>query len=232
MAGSVAEERIRAKVEARLRAEFPDARIIHELNVEQLGIRLDLAAVRPGAITLVEIKSERDVLKRLKSQLQAALKITGDVRVYLAEKHRAAITAAEDSYLRGPDGKHVKEEVPSKRGQAWRFLANPDHVAELLRVRVLFETDTGFDPHRDMHSSWWPRQVLEHVADPRAQLEMLWAEELRATLANVLIGAPPRASRGVCKRLALEHMTGRQIRMAVCAALRSRPFARADAEAA
>lgn len=233
MAGSQAEERIRAKVEASLRTEFPGARIVHELKMAEGLVRLDMAAVRPNAITIVEIKSERDVLKRLKSQIEAALKITGDVRVYAAEKHVAALQHMSENYAKDENGRNrlIRTDRP---GGGWhgQYIENPDYVRSLGDVLVMIEAGDGFRRFSDMHSSWWPRRCLEHMADPRRLLELLWAEELRAACASAMIGAPARASRGVTMRLALEHMTGGQIRAAVCAELRKRPFARADEIAA
>jgi hypothetical protein len=227
MAGSEAEERIRTKVEAALRAEHPDARIVHELNTEQMGVRLDLASVRANALAMIEIKSERDVLKRLQSQLAAALKVTGDVRVYAAEKHRAALLSASREHKLDADGKTIM--VWSEDGRRGSYIPNPDFIRETRRARILIETDDGFELLEPTHGGWWPRLVMEHIADPRALFEMLWAEEMRVALNDANLGAPPRASRGIMKRLALDHMTGSQIRAAVCRALRSRPFARADA---
>lgn len=87
MAGSPAEERIRAKAEAVLRQTFPTARIIHELVLRQGGVRIDLAAVTRDRLICVEIKSERDVLTRLPEQV-AAMKLVCDTwRVCCADKH-------------------------------------------------------------------------------------------------------------------------------------------------
>jgi len=223
MAGSEAEERIRAKVEASLRREFPDARIVHEVNTSWGGVRMDLAAVRPNALTLVEIKSERDVLKRLPGQAAAALEITGDVRVYAAEQHRAGLKLMSRQHL----------------GMVWnedrthgRHEPNPAYCAALRQCRVMMEADEGFADIEPMHGSWWPRRVMEHAPDPRSMLEMLWAEELRDLMRRHSIGAPPRANRTITKLMAQENLTGRQIREGVCAALRGRPFARADEVAA
>lgn len=59
------------------------------------------------------------------------------------------------------------------------------------------------------------------VPDVRAMLMMLWAAELQAIARKV-------KPRFWCMREIVEHMSGREIRRAVCAALRRRPFARAD----
>lgn len=84
---SEAEERIRLKAEAALRAEWPSARIIHELVLQQGGVRIDLAAVTPDRLIVVEIKSERDVLTRLERQIKAARAVADGVLVVVAEKH-------------------------------------------------------------------------------------------------------------------------------------------------
>ena len=84
---SPAEERIRLKAEAALRETWPSARIIHELVLEQGGCRIDIAAVTPDRIIAVEIKSERDVLTRLKSQAAAARLVSDGFIVALAEDH-------------------------------------------------------------------------------------------------------------------------------------------------
>ena len=221
MAGSEAEERIRAKVEAALRSEFPDARIVHEVNTSWGGVRMDLAAVRPNALTLVEIKSERDVLKRLSDQIAAALKITGDVRIYAAEKHAPALELMGRSSL----GTIWNEDRTIGRNDP-----NPAYCPDLHKCQVLIETEEGFTSALD--ASWWLRRAMEHAPDPRALLEMLWAEELRDLLIRHSLGAPPKATRTVTKMMAQENLTGRQVREGVCAALRARPFARADGAAA
>lgn len=87
MAGSAAEERIRLKAEAAMRAAFPHARIIHELMAMQGGCRIDLAAVTPDRLVLVEVKSERDVLTRLARQRDQARDVADLFRVVVADKH-------------------------------------------------------------------------------------------------------------------------------------------------
>lgn len=87
MAGSEAEERIRGKAEAALRLALPEARIIHELVLRQGGVRIDLAAVTPDRLVCVEIKSERDVLKRLPEQVKAMRLVADAWFVCCATKH-------------------------------------------------------------------------------------------------------------------------------------------------
>lgn len=84
---SEAEERIRVKAEAALRETWPSARIVHELMLRQGGCRVDLAAVTPDRIIVVEIKSEKDVLTRLKRQREQAVEVADGFCVVLTEKH-------------------------------------------------------------------------------------------------------------------------------------------------
>lgn len=67
---SQSERSIRNAVVSRARALWPDARIVHELNVEHGQVRADVAAVTPDQLILFEIKSERDKLHRLSNQLR------------------------------------------------------------------------------------------------------------------------------------------------------------------
>lgn len=87
MAGSPAEERIRAKGEMMLRALFPSARIIHELVLEQYGVRIDLAAVTGDRLICLEIKSERDGLTRLEAQVEMMQRVSDAWGVLVAAKH-------------------------------------------------------------------------------------------------------------------------------------------------
>jgi hypothetical protein len=149
MVGSVAEERIRAKAEAMLRRRFPEARIIHELVLQQGGCRIDLAAVTPDLLALVEIKSERDVLSRLPDQIEAALRVGDLFAVCVAEKVRAKIRCSWES------GEGVK--VP------WG-------------VPVMVETDEGFAA--DYHDRDFTNLKPARLCNPADRLEMLWAAEL------------------------------------------------------
>lgn len=109
MSGSQAEERIRAKAVAALREVWPSGRIIHELVLTQGGCRIDVAAVTPERLIVVEVKSERDVLDRLKRQVEQARRVSDGIIVALAEKHYrkawedrhiSILEAAEEDSLR------------------------------------------------------------------------------------------------------------------------------------
>lgn len=228
MAGSASEERIRDTVVASLRRTLPQARIIHELVLRQgSGPRLDLAAVTPDRIVLVEIKSERDVLKRLAHQVEASLQVTDDVRVVVAEKHRAAVVAAEIPYLINPATGYAMMTPPDEKGYQ-RHAPNAAHIPGLSRCTVLAETPDGLEragPHTGlMHG---PRDLLP-MTDPNDVWELLWADEARTLLSAYGLNTGARSNRHAMKLGAVEHLTGGQIRRGVCAMLRCRPFARAD----
>lgn len=180
---SEAEERIRLKCEAALRAAFPDARIIHELVVKQGSCRLDLAAVTPNRIALVEIKSERDVLARLDRQTKEAEEVSDLYRIAVAAKHLDK----------------------AREAAGWG--------------RVVAEEDFA----REIGTSWATKQFMSTPCNAPARLGMLWANELR-----IVAECGPRANRSDCILRASDYFTGSEVRRRVCAALRARPFPRAD----
>lgn len=212
MAGSAAEERIRAKVESALRRRRPDARIIHELVLRQGGERIDLAAVWPDGFILAEIKSEKDVMKRLPAQLEAALALGAEIWVCAAEKWRDHLDHAAER-LSG-----FKPPVVSRdgRGTFSEPIPNPDHLPALTSrlVHVRYEDDEGLSP-LSPYADLGPK-----VMHGAALLEMLWADEL----AEFAVGR----SRHPCIQWALEHLSGGEIRKQVCRALLRRRFPRAD----
>lgn len=116
---SEAEERIRAKCEAALRQQFPDARIIHELVVQQGSCRLDLAAVTPSRIILVEVKSERDVLTRLPRQVKEARRVSDLFRAVVTDKHLDKSrqvagwleTVTEDEFIRSIGSSYATKQL-------------------------------------------------------------------------------------------------------------------------
>lgn len=116
---SEAETRIRLKAEKFLREHWPDARILHELDIG--GVRLDLAAVTEDRLILCEIKSEKDTLSRLQSQVEGAAYIGGPVLVFVAEKwmgeignlpHRAVVLVERTDLFEGCIGTYTYSITP------------------------------------------------------------------------------------------------------------------------
>lgn len=226
MAGSAAEERIRAKAEALLRERYPDARIVHELVLDQWGVRIDLAAVRPDELIAVEIKSERDVTKRLSAQVTTALKVAQRIWVCAAPKHEIYLRSAMEAHRR------VMFDTPRtvrRRGTVlevqYKLEDNPDHIPYLASCSLLIEVETGFEPL----DGWRTGLSRRLLSEPAAQLQMLWAEELRTLCGWGRLGVGSKTTRTAAIELAAEHMTGGEIRKGVCTLLRQRPFPRADA---
>ena len=219
MAGSVAEERIRAKVEAAFRRRWPDARIIHELVLDQGGVRIDLAAVTPDRLYVAEIKSERDVLKRLASQVEVATQVAQEVWVVVGEKHVERVKA-----LRGYH-KSVPRVPPFVRRDGTvldtKLVINDERIVPLGWCHLKGEGDEGTLRWIDDQ----PR--VERRPSPSAMLDMLHAGELAW-----LTKAGTRATREAMIRLAIENLSGGEIRRGVCAMLLTRAFPRADAPVA
>lgn len=217
MAGSEAEERIRGKGEAMLRRVYPDARIIHELQLEQGGVRIDMAAICPSRIIAVEIKSERDTLKRLRRQLSRAVEVADEVWACVAAKHYQGALAFW-TYPKRDD--HAEDEGYDAAIQAY--------AKRRSGARLYAEIGTDGEMILDLHTKGYS----DHCIDPRLRFDLLWASEMRSALGRhfggAQISASSKMSRAHMTRQAVEYMTGQELRRAVCAQLRARDFPRAD----
>lgn len=92
---SDAEEALRVAVEAWMRQRWPAARIVHELVLDAGAQRIDLASVGDEELRLVELKSAKDVLKRLPDQIKAARACAQEVWVAIDGKHVEKLEALE-----------------------------------------------------------------------------------------------------------------------------------------
>lgn len=200
MAGSEAEERIRAKAEEMLRLRWPDARIVHELQLEEGGVRIDLAAVDKDWLCVVEIKSEKDVLKRLPRQLGVATQVADEVWLAAHPKHEPAMAAMLREW----------GDTDARR----------DFRRALSNTRIFWDEGGAFlkpDDRALRVPPPWP--------DPRKQFQILWAAEMTRELAPHGGGHGTMSQKS---RRAVEWLSGGQIRRSVCRQLRQRPFPRAD----
>lgn len=157
MAGSESEERIRAKCVEMMRLRWPEARIIHELPLSSGVIRIDVAAVGPDFLAVAEIKSDLDVLKRLKAQLDLSVAVADEVWLCAAPKHEEAIRAMQDD---------------------WRS----EDMRSIRLSRVFYERATS-DPF--LQPDRYARQGMETFPDPRARFGMLWSPEMTRVLQPV-----------------------------------------------
>jgi len=215
MAGSIAEERIRAKVEAAFRRRWPEARIIHELVLDQGGVRIDLAAVTADRLYVAEIKSERDVLKRLATQVEVATQVAQEVWVVVGEKHVERVKALKDYHRCVP-------RVPPfvrKDGSVLdtQLVRNDERIVPLGWCHLKAEGEG--DELRWIDAQ--PRS--ERRFSPSAMLDMLHRSELAW-----LTKSGSRATREFMIRLAIEELSGGEVRRGVCAMLLTRSFPRAD----
>lgn len=205
MAGSQAERDIRDAVVDHLRASLPGARIVHELVVGQC--RADIAAIEPECLTLVEIKSKKDTLDRLKRQVEE----------FEPACHRFIVVADqrwfEEFDYRNGQGRGYRpgdglDCVPI--GSAWRW-------PKAERGQFLY--DWGWQLPR--RTEWEP-----HAAK---LLALLWKYELIAEAGKHGVAANTRSTIGTLIRDMTWMMTGREIAHAVCRQLRARHFPEADA---
>jgi hypothetical protein len=222
MTASVAEARIRAKTERQMRMYWPTGRIVHELQCGQGEHRLDLACITEDRLVLAEIKSERDVLKRAEKQLGKALTVASEVWLVVAEEHVEPVKTA---------GRHWR-----RHAQLWDDAEARDEGRFFYGVKLW--TEPSKEPSGYLVSTFNGREgasgQFETTPSPHALFDLLWAEEMRAAIGAFFGGATlPGAEKGLSRwqmtRIAVEHMSGREIRRAVCRGLRARQFARADA---
>lgn len=205
MAGSASEREIRDYAANRLRQILPGSRIIHELVVG--GCRADLAAVERERITLVEIKSQKDVLKRLDVQM----------RHFERAAHSVIVIAHEKWFDRTPYNTGHPRFVPSDelekgvkdRATIWAYPEQAD---------------------RPLYGTWALPYWKLTGFQPRASemLLLLWKSELLAEAGRHHVSCSTRSTVTHLVREMAWHMTGKEIAQAVCRQLRGRPFPEAD----
>lgn len=200
------ETRLREKAVTWLRHTYPGHRIIHELNLDRGDQRLDLAAVSSEQIVLVELKSDSDVTVRLPDQLRAALSV-GDLVWVAAGVHH------ETDLVRSSALPHM---VGLRIESADGLCSTPIQVK--ARRSILDPTPILVSPHA----------ARPNFPDPRALARLLWVDELTSCLGHA--GFATRGSNHASLvQKAVTELTGRELKQWVCAALRARTFANADA---
>lgn len=217
MTRSSAEAEIRDVVVERLRRLRPSARIIHEVNVSGQGSnRIDVLAVDIDEIIAVEIKSERDTMSRAEAQVRAMRDITHHVIVALHECHLIEQETNEHAAQYGRlNGKHYLRIAPpeTKGAMTWVY-------PERTRHHAGFDYDVGMwlQPARRMEQSL-----------PSTALHLLWRDELATLCDRLRISRGRRSTMTDMTRAIWWYATGREITKGICAALRMRQFAEADA---
>lgn len=199
---SEAEGEIRTEVVKRLRQLIPGCRIIHEINVESFGNRIDVLAVGERELMAVEIKSKKDKLDRLPNQVRAMNSVSNHVFIALHEK-----------FLEGrPDGIFFPPKAGLGRAISWIYPIKyrPGHVEVGEEWRA---------------ASWRPKKRL---CLPHDALTMLWRGELQnACRAAKIKGAGSMNMHDAADALRWR-FTGEQITRLICATLRARECVEAD----
>ena len=206
---------MREIVAARLRELWPTARIIHEPSLRYSSNRLDMAAVTETEINAVEIKSSRDVPDRLEAQLRGFAPICSRIIVALAPKWNVKLPSLERPLRHGgigyfPQRTEVQEiihSVAETHIATWTVCANTGTIEV---------TDSGYSSNEHP----WAHRMLHilHVAE-LAEITrehcIAWHGSSHWNLVSVCCAG----------------MTGKQIKRAVCKALRKRAAFAAGSDA-
>lgn len=212
---SDAEGEIRTAVVARLRQLRPDARVMHEVNASSFGNRIDVLAVDRAEIIAVEIKSAKDKLDRLGDQMKA---MRGCAHHSIAALHEKFLVEREvgrhaADYER--DGKFFIGEAPKHA---------PSSYEDTASTWVFPERQRG-----PWNKGWRdPKQVVQQPLPSKA-LDMLWRDELRLMCHRFNVAATGRATMGFMATALRWSLTGRELTLGICAALRERACVEADA---
>ena len=214
---SSAEIEIREAVVKRFRELWPDARIIHEMNVEGGSSRADVVAVQPDRLWICEIKSERDKLDRL----------AGQIKNFAPCCHGMIVAAHEKWTARGPT-----EEIHKPATKTF-----PAHIHYRTEPSLLEKTMAGCRrvevwsyPGRTenaRHRSWEAPYRAE-VPWYHRMLLLLWADEIREVAGQHRVSCDQRTPAYKLAPELSRMLSGREIEAAVCQALRARDFAEAD----
>lgn len=196
---SEAEAEIRAPVVDRLRELIPNCRIIHEINAESFGNRIDVLAVGETRIAAVEIKSVKDKLDRLPAQIQAMRGVTTEVFAALHEK-----------FL-------------SDRG-----MAMPPDEARGATAWIYPKKDRGGHVDCDSkwieRFAW---QKTTRCLPPTA-INLLWREELHGLCNSLGVKRVSKLDMRQATDEIRWRMNGEQITRAICKTLRARECVEAD----
>lgn len=204
---SDAEGEVRQAVVARLRSIRPNARIMHEVNASAFGNRIDVLAVDRAEIIAVEIKSAKDKLDRLPAQVLAMQGVAHHVVAALHEKFYVEQRTNQWRSEYERDGEHYCLAAPDDRlargYQAWRF---PEHAKDAWRALDATVTQTL----------------------PAKAVGVLWREELAQLCFRHGIASGRRATMEHMERALRWQLSGRDLTLGICAALRARLCIEAD----
>lgn len=197
---------MRELIVPRLRAQYPSARIIHELPLRYSTNRIDLAAITETKIVAVEIKSSKDVADRLEKQLRAFLPVSARVIVALAPKWNVKL----------PD------RVEPRRGCTAYIPQYTEAQGAIERVRHFGCLDTWTVDADAGSIDITSESRRENRPWHARMLDMLHVAELVEIAARHRCWQGKRPVHLDIVNACNELMTGREIIAAVCGALRAR----------
>lgn len=206
---------MRRLIVPRLREMYPSARIIHELPLRYSTNRIDLAAVTEREIVSVEIKSSKDVADRLEAQLRAFKPISSRVIVALAPKWNTKLEFLKEE-LQGGHTRYAPQYTPV---QEIIYRVGAEHMDVWTVDAAAGTIEPTINSYRS-NRPWLSRMLhVLHVAElvEIAGRHQCWSG--KRPVHHDLVDA------------CTEHMTGREIVAAVCAALRARDAFGADSDA-
>lgn len=213
---SIYEKEMRLSVIDKLRAYRPESRIIHELNTAGTGSpRADLACVGKSEILLFEIKSEKDVLKRLVKQWDAFSACSHQTYLVLDKKF-FTITQLPNRVR-----PVIVEPEEFKNLKGYTTHKNLWYYPEPKKTDFSWDHTWKIEPRKFSQDSF-------PTPNPRHMLQLLWREELLEVCRDTAL--PFIAKDNMMKlveRMVLG-LTGRTIVEQVCRMLRKRRFAVAD----
>jgi hypothetical protein len=174
---SEAERHLRRLACGRLRVLMPEARIVHELNVETGKCRVDIAAVAPDRLVFVEIKSRKDKLDRLPEQCRTFAPACHDLVVCYASERWDWSTMYKTTDYRATLWPEDQATTWQLRARHWSP-PNTSAMLNLLWAEELRDEGrrAGFQPHSRatrsemMHRLWSGLTGTEVVAAVCRQL--------------------------------------------------------------
>lgn len=217
---------MRDLVVAKLRAQVPGARIIHELPLRYSSNRIDIAAVAEAEIVSVEIKSSRDVADRLEAQLRGFAPISSRLIVALAPRWNEDLPPQ-------------RLPLPPRRGRpggSAGFITVPQYTAAQEAIRRVRD---DHPPHIEVwtvsaeagtvETSWSPAWSQRSHVWPARLLNILHVAELEAIAFRHRL-APGGERHDKLVDACVRHLTTEQALRAACAMLRARAAFAAESD--
>lgn len=217
---SEAEAEIRTAVVDRLRILRPQARILHEINTRENGNRIDVLAVSPDEIVTVEVKSSKDKLERLPSQILAMRGCSHHTVAAIHERFLVEQKTNEWAAHFERDGEHYRFEKPDESRGADMVWVHPipDEIPSPPKKLAA---------RQSLHRWLLPDPALQSPL-PAETIKMLWADDLKWLCNHLKIHTGSRPTKSLMINILRWHATGRDLTRGICEALRRRECIEAD----